>query len=64
MRFPLTEAEIDLAANTMLKQIGHPETDKDAFEEIRQWISMANAMFEKGYYAGVQACYRTEPDEK
>lgn len=64
MRFPLNESDIDQATDVMLRQLGHSETDDDARKDIRQWISMANAMYEKGFLDGVRACYKTEPDEK
>ena len=63
MRFPLTEAEIDLATDAMLQQLGHTQTDDDARKDIRLWISMANEMYKKGFHAGMQSRHQTEPDE-
>lgn len=62
MRFPLSETEIDIATDAMLEKFGR--TDEGARDEIKLWITTANAMFERGYAAGIEAATRYNLSQK
>lgn len=59
MKHPMTESEIHRVATLMLSDLGRPETDTGALEEIKLYLRAADAMYRRGFEDGTRAALDT-----